>query len=43
MRKRMTPEQRAEVVRILTDIRTDLAELRTIFERLHARLQAQSG
>jgi hypothetical protein len=38
MRKRMTPERRADVVRILTEIRADLAELRAIFERLQARL-----
>ena len=35
----MTPEQRAEAARILTEIRGDLRELRELFERLQTRLQ----
>jgi hypothetical protein len=39
--KKMTPERRAEVVRLLMEIRADLAELRAIFERLRARVQPE--
>lgn len=35
--KKITSEQRAEIVRILTEMRANLAELRGIFERLQAR------
>jgi hypothetical protein len=39
---RLTPEQRAEIVRILTEIRGDLAALRETFERVRDRLDAQA-
>jgi hypothetical protein len=35
--KDLTPERRAEVVRLLNAIRSDLAELRAMFEQLQAR------
>ena len=38
MKKRLTPEQRGEIVRILNEIRSDLGELRETFERLRARM-----
>jgi hypothetical protein len=41
--KNLTPEQRAEIVRILKGIRADLDELRETFERVRARLDAQAG
>ena len=40
MKRNLTPEQRAEAARIVTEIRADLRELRAIFERLHERLTA---
>lgn len=41
--KKLTNEQRREVVRILTAIRSDLAELRGVVERLRSRLDAQGS
>lgn len=38
MAKELTPERRAEIVRLLTEIRADLAELRGLFERVRARM-----
>jgi hypothetical protein len=35
--KNPTPEQRAEMVRILREIKADVSELRTLLERLRAR------
>ncbi len=40
---RLSPEQRKEIVRILGDIRSDLAEMRQIFEKIQARLEARGG
>jgi hypothetical protein len=37
MTKQPTPENREEIRRLLMEIRGDLAELRSIFERIHAR------
>ena len=39
---RLTPEQRAEIVRILTEIRADLSELRETLERVRARLDERA-
>jgi len=33
--KSLRPEQRAELVRILREIKSDVSELRALFERLH--------
>jgi hypothetical protein len=38
-----TPEQRAEIVRILNGIRADLGELRATLERVRERLDEQAG
>jgi hypothetical protein len=43
MTMRLSPEQRKEIVRILGDIRSDLAEMRRIFERIQARLEARGS
>jgi hypothetical protein len=40
--KKLTSKQRKEIVRILGDIRSDLADLRRIFEKIQARLDARS-
>ncbi len=40
--KKLTPEQRREIARILGEIRSDLAEMRQIFERIRDRLDAQA-
>jgi hypothetical protein len=37
MKKGMSSDERAEIARILNEIRADLAELTAIFERLQAR------
>ena len=42
MKKRMTPDERAEFRRIVSAIRSDLAELRSIFERLQARTDGRT-
>lgn len=34
--KKLTPERRSEMVRLLREIRSDLAELRAMLERLRA-------
>ena len=39
----MTREQRAEAARILTEIRSDLRELRGMFERIQARLRGAAS
>ncbi len=41
MKKRPTPDP-DEIVRVLTEIRSDLAELRRIFERVRARMDEQA-
>lgn len=38
-----TPEQRKEIRRLLVGIRSDLAEIRRIFEQIQARLEARSS
>ena len=35
--KSLTPDQRAQMVRILREIKADVAELRLLLERLQAR------
>jgi hypothetical protein len=35
--KSPTPDQRAQMVRILREIKADVAELRTLLERVQAR------
>jgi hypothetical protein len=40
---KLTPEQRAEIDRILKGIRADLGELRETLERVRARLDEQAG
>ena len=40
--KNLTPEQRREIRRIIGDIREDVAELRRIFEKIRARLDARA-
>jgi hypothetical protein len=40
--KKLTSKQRKEIVRILGDIRSDLADLRRIFEKIQARLDARN-
>lgn len=40
---KLTPEQRAEIVRILKGIQADLGELRETFERVRAQLDEQAG
>lgn len=35
--KDLTPERRAEMVKLLKEIRSDVAELRAIFEQLRAQ------
>jgi hypothetical protein len=37
-----TPEQRKEIRRLLVGIRSDLAEIRRIFEKMRAQMDAQS-
>ena len=39
MKKRRPDDE--EIVRVLTEIRSDLAELRELFERVRARMEAQ--
>ena len=40
--KRRKPDER-EIVRILNGIRSDLAELRQVFERVRERIDAQAS
>jgi hypothetical protein len=37
------PEQRKEIRRLLLGIRSDLAEIRRIFEKIQARLETRSS
>ncbi len=41
MKKNLTPENRAEIRRLIEGIRADLRELRAMFERVQARMEAQ--
>ena len=38
-----TPEQRKEIRRLLMDIRSDLAEMRRLFEKLREQLEARGS
>jgi hypothetical protein len=39
---KLTPEQRKEIVRLLGDIRSDLAEIRRRFEKIREQLDARA-
>ena len=41
MKKKLTPENRAELRRLIEELRTDMRELRTMLERVQARMEAQ--
>jgi hypothetical protein len=39
--KKLTPEKRAEIRRLIEEVRGDLREIRTMLERVQARMEAQ--
>jgi hypothetical protein len=39
VKRNLTPDERARIARILRELRADVRELRSIFERLHERLE----
>jgi hypothetical protein len=43
MTTKPTPEERKEIRRLLVEIRSDLAEIRRIFEKIQARLETRSS
>jgi len=41
MKKKLTPEKRAELRQLIEELRADMRELRTMLERLQARQEAR--
>lgn len=41
MKKKLTPEERAEFRNLIEELRADMHELRTMLERVQARMDAQ--